>query len=236
MPQHDPSATDIRLNKYIAGKLAMGRRQVDYLIEKGKVLVNNKIPALGARVKPDDQITVNGKPLQAQERPLLYIALNKPAGFVCSRRQQGDTPTIYQLLPLTYHHLKPVGRLDKETSGLLLLTNDGDFAHRMTHPSFIKHKQYEVTLNQPLQPLHRQMISDIGINLPDGPSKLGLERMAEGDDKKWLITMHEGRNRQIRRTFSALGYDVVRLHRIGFGPYQLSGLGESQLETVPKLL
>lgn len=232
MTEQHSSAEPIRLNKYIAGALAVGRRQVDYLIEKGEVLVNGEPPVLGARVHPGDHITVEGKPLAAQAKPLVYLALNKPVGFICSRRQQGDTPTIYSLLPASYRHLKPVGRLDKDSSGLLLLTNDGDFTHHMTHPRYVKIKQYEITLNKPLQPLHRQMISEFGVTLPDGPSKLGLERIKEGSDNAWLVTMHEGRNRQIRRTFSALGYEVITLHRTQFGPYKLGNLREGHIEVV----
>lgn len=229
------STETIRLNKYIAGILAIGRRQVDYLIEKGKILVNGNVPSLGARFRPGDHITVNGKPLSAQTTPFVYLALHKPVGYICSRRQQGNTPTIYTLLPQTYRNLKPVGRLDKDSSGLLLLTNDGDFAHRMTHPRFIKIKQYKVTLDKALQPLHRQMISELGVMLPDGPSKLSVERVGEGQDNRWLVVMHEGRNRQIRRTFAALGYGVLSLHRTQFGPYKLGDLSEGRVEVVPKL-
>ncbi len=212
----------------------MGRRQVDYLIEKGKVTVNGEVPTLGSRVRPGDIITVNDKPLETQAQHFLYLALNKPVGYVCSRKQQGEAPTIYALLPERFRHLKPVGRLDKDSSGLILLTNDGDFAHHMTHPGFIKVKQYEVKLDQPLQPLHRQMINDYGVNLPDGHSKLDLARLEEGDDKGWIVTMHEGRNRQIRRTFAALGYEVRDLHRTHFGPYALTGLGVGEFQLVDK--
>lgn len=234
MTEQDSNAGDVRLNKYIASALAIGRRQVDFLIEKGKVKVNGETPELGARVQPGDTITVNGKPLEDQSRPYLYLALNKPVGYICSRKQQGDTPTIYRLLPETYKHLKPVGRLDKDSSGLILLTNDGDFAHYMTHPRFIKVKQYEIALSKPLEPLHRQMINDFGISLPDGPSKLDLARLEEGNDKAWIVTMHEGRNRQIRRTFGALGYYVRDLHRTHFGPYAIGGLKEGEFELVDK--
>ncbi len=226
------SGDPIRLNKYLASVLAIGRRQVDELIEKGRVRVNDTQPELGARVTPADAITVDDKPITAAQALFTYIALNKPIGYVCSRRQQGEVPTIYELLPPQYHHLKSVGRLDKDSSGLILLTNDGDFAHRMTHPSFAKVKEYEVTLDQPLQPLHQQMISDHGIMLPDGNSKLQLERLHDGDNRAWRVVMHEGRNRQIRRTFAALGYEVVRLHRTSFGPFMLEKLPEGKIETV----
>ncbi|MEK7152847.1 MAG: pseudouridine synthase, partial [Patescibacteria group bacterium] len=143
-----------------------------------------------------------------------------PAGYVVSREGQ-SSKTIYDLLPAELKHLKPIGRLDKDSSGLLLLTNDGILAHQLTHPRFQKVKVYELALDQPLQPLHRQMIHDIGIQLEDGPSKLILERLQEGNEKRWRVTMREGRNRQIRRTFAALGYRVIRLRRTHFGSYTL---------------
>jgi 23S rRNA pseudouridine2605 synthase len=221
----------IRLNKLLAQQLTVGRRAADELISNGKVLVNGNPAVLGARVMLTDTVTVNGtqlKPLSGSA--FVYVLLNKPIGYVCSRRQQGETPTIYSLLPATHQHLKTVGRLDKDSSGLILLTNDGDFAHRLTHPSFAKVKKYEVTLDKPLQPLHRQMIADRGIDLPDGRSQLQLDRLHEGD-VQWLVTMHEGRNRQIRRTFAALSYKVEQLHRIQFGPYLLGSLQSGKIQS-----
>lgn len=223
----------IRLNKFIATQKGIGRRAVDDLIAAGKVTVNGQVAILGARVSPADKVVVAGKTLvwSPAEGNFLYIMLNKPTGYVCSRRQQGDVPTIYSLLPAKYQHLKTVGRLDKDSSGLILLTNDGDFAHRLTHPSFVKTKVYEVTLDKPLEPLHHQMISDVGLDLPDGKSQLSLERQSD-DYTVWRVTMHEGRNRQIRRTFAALGYEVVKLHRTAFGNYTLGQLDSGHLEEI----
>ncbi|HAC55868.1 TPA: ribosomal large subunit pseudouridine synthase B, partial [Candidatus Saccharibacteria bacterium] len=150
-----------------------------------------------------------------------YLLLNKPVGYVCSRRRQGDTPTIYELLNPDQQRLKAVGRLDRDSSGILLLTDDGDFAHQMTHPSFAKRKVYEIKLDRDLEPLHQQMINDYGVTLEDGQSKLQLERLSEDERWSWRVVMSEGRNRQIRRTFAALGYTVTRLHRTAFGPYTL---------------
>lgn len=222
-----------RLNKYLALQLGTSRREADELIEKKKVTINGKVAPLGARIHPGDTITVNGKTLEA-ETSYRYISLNKPVGYVCSRRAQGSNPTIYELLPPKLHALKPVGRLDKNSSGLLLLTNDGDFAFQMTHPKFHKIKIYKITLDKELEPLHQQMISDHGIQLEDGVSKLQLERLAETSRKQWQVTMSEGRNRQIRRTFSALGYEVLKLHRTHFGNYTLSDLKAGQYLTIPK--
>jgi 23S rRNA pseudouridine2605 synthase len=151
---------------------------------------------------------------------------------VCSRRSQGDNKTIYELLPAEYHKLKTVGRLDKDSSGLILLTNDGDFALRMTHPRYSKIKVYNVRLSRDLEPLHQQMISDFGVTLEDGQSQLSLSRMYDESRKEWVVTMSEGRNRQIRRTFEALGYSVKKLHRIQFGNYSLGDMKRGEYKPV----
>jgi len=222
-----------RLNKYLATNFGVSRREADELISDGKVFINGKAAVIGARVEDGDKVSIEGHDV-AREK-LIYLALNKPAGYVCSRKRQGDTPTMYELLPQKYQTLKSVGRLDKNSSGIILLTNDGDFAYQMTHPKFVKTKIYEVEIDRELAPLHQQMISDFGVQLPDGPSKLGLEKMND-ERTAWRITMSEGRNRQIRRTFDALGYKVVLLHRTNFGKYGLSGLESGEFVEVPKVV
>lgn len=216
-------SSGLRLNKYLALQLGVSRREADNLISEGKVEVNGVPANLGARFVPGDKITVNNREITGSTS-YEYLILNKPVGYVCSRKEQGDTPTIYQLIPTTYHRLKPVGRLDKDSSGIILLSNDGDFAFRMTHPKFAKTKIYSATLDHDLTPLHQQMISDHGIQLDDGTSQLQLEKIDETDRKRWIITMKEGRNRQIRRTFDALGYTVTKLHRTNFGNYALGDI------------
>ena len=221
----------VRLNKFLAHATGMSRREADDRISAGRVNLNGAPVEMGAQVAPNDIVTLDGKPVTVAATRT-YLMLNKPVGYVSSRRQQGDNPTLYDLLPKKYHELKPVGRLDRDSSGLLLLTNDGDFAHSLTHPSFHKTKSYEVAIKQPLAPLHRQMISDHGVMLDDGPSKLQLDRLEDGNDKRWRITMHEGRNRQIRRTFGGLGYTVIKLHRTDFGKYTLGNLKPGKFEIV----
>lgn len=221
-----------RLNKYLAFHLGLSRREADDLISKGQVKVDDSTAQLGGRVEPGQHVSVKGKAV-SERAAFTYIALNKPIGYVSSRKQQGENPTLYELLPKEYHHLKPVGRLDKDSSGLLLLTDDGDFAYQMTHPKFYKVKTYEVSLGTALQPLHQQMISDYGIQLDDGPSKLSLERQ-DDSRKNWIVTMHEGRNRQIRRTFASLGYEVAKLHRTTFGTYTLQGLKPGEFLVIDK--
>ena len=219
----------LRLNKFVARATGMSRRAADDAIAQKRVRINGQLAEQGALASPADLVTLDGKPIQLQATQT--ILFNKPVGYVVSRDGQGSK-TIYDLLPKELHHLKPVGRLDKDSSGLLLLTNDGALADELTHPRNQKTKQYQVCLDAPLAPLHRQMISDFGIQLADGPSKLQLERLQDGDDTQWTVTMHEGRNRQIRRTFEALGYSVTKLHRTHFGPYTLNKLASGQSTTV----
>ena len=221
-------STLMRLNKYLAHATGISRREADDLIEQGRVSVNGRAVELGSQIAETDLLAIDGKPVTNATPTYTYLLLNKPVGYLCSRKSQGGDPTIYQLLPPMYHLLKPVGRLDRDSSGLLLLTDDGDFAHRMTHPSFHKNKTYEVALDHDLAPLHRQMISDIGVDLEDGKSQLQLERLIDGDETQWKVIMHEGRNRQIRRTLLALGYTVTRLHRTQFGNYSVQTLKQGE--------
>lgn len=215
----------MRLNKYVALATGVSRRNADDLIAHGRVKVDGTIPTIGQDITTQS-VTLDDK-IIAPANKHTTIMLHKPTGYICSRDGQGQ-PTIYELIPESLHTLKPVGRLDKNSSGLLLLTDDGDLAHQLTHPSNKKVKQYLVHINKPLEPLHRQMISDYGIQLEDGPSKLQLERVHDNSDKDWRVVMSEGRNRQIRRTFESLGYHVARLHRTHFGSYELGKLEVSK--------
>ena len=225
MNSHPPT---IRLNKFLAERLGVSRREADELISLGKVTIDDEVANLGARVDKNSKVCYNGKIVHFLA-DFLYIAFNKPTNYVCSRRAQGNTPTLYELLPKEYQKLKTVGRLDKDSSGLILLTNDGDFAYQMTHPKFHKEKVYEVTLDRPLEPLHQQMISDYGIMLEDGPSKFTVVRASQASYK---VILTEGRNRQIRRTFAALGYRVKTLHRISFGVFEIGGLEPGKFQII----
>lgn len=220
-----------RLNKHLALQLGISRREADELIDKGKVAVNGQVATLGVRFAPGDLVTISGRTVRPGAE-FQYLILNKPVGYVCSRRAQGDSPTIYELLPQEFHGLKLVGRLDKNSSGLIMLTNNGDFAYQMTHPKFAKIKIYKILLDRDLEPLHQQMISDYGVVLEDGPSKFGLERLSDTNRRQWQITMSEGRNRQIRRTFSSLGYEVKKLHRTRFGNYALDDIAAGEFRIV----
>lgn len=221
----DQSDTSQRLNKYVAFHLGLSRREADSLIEKGAVTIGDTPARIGQRVHSGDAVSVSGTPV-VEKTKASYVLLHKPVGYVCSRRAQGDAPTIYSLLPAEFHSLKPVGRLDKDSSGVLLLTDDGDMALRMTHPRYAKRKVYEVRLDHVLAPLHHQMINDFGVMLDDGKSQFVVQRLDETDQTStsYQVTMAEGRNRQIRRTFAALGYTVTQLHRTQFGEYSLGDI------------
>lgn len=221
---------EIRINKYIATNFGISRREADMMVEQGKVCINGKPAEIGARVKPGDKVELSGKELATQK--MTYILFHKPVGYVCSRKKQGEAPTLYDLLPPELRELKTVGRLDKNSSGILLLTNDGDFTFQMTHPKFAKTKIYIVEIDHDLAPLHQQMITDYGINLNDGISKLGLTRLNEDNRRQWQVEMSEGRNRQIRRTFDALGYKVISLHRTNFGPYAIGNLKPGEWQEI----
>jgi 23S rRNA pseudouridine2605 synthase len=221
----------MRINKFVALATGMSRRTADQAIAEGRVAVNGRPPTAGQQVTDEDQINLDGQTLQ--KPAATTIMMNKPVGYVVSRDGQGSQ-TIYDLLPEEYQSLKPVGRLDKDSSGLLLLTNEGTLAQELTHPKHRKQKVYELTLDKPLEPLHQQMINDVGIQLDDGPSQLQLEKL--DDAHHWRVRMHEGRNRQIRRTFSSIGYEVITLHRTEFGSFTLNHLesGAYQVSSTPQ--
>jgi 23S rRNA pseudouridine2605 synthase len=216
----------MRLNRWLALASDLSRRAADEAIANARVTVNGAVATLGTQVEEGDSVTLDGAELQA---PTTYrtIMLHKPKGYVCSRTKQGKSPTIYDLLPDELFQLKSVGRLDKDSSGLLLLTDDGALAHQLTHPSYQKEKIYEIELDKPLA-LGDQRSIDAGVELGDGVSHLKLD----GSGRSWQVRMHEGRNRQIRRTFARLGYKVTKLHRTDFGPYQLGDLETGKYQDI----
>ena len=215
----------MRLNVFIAQATGMSRRAADAAIAEGRVVVNGVSPSVGQQVEAADAVMLDGHTVSMSTKTTT-IMLNKPVGYVCSRDGQGSK-TVYNLLPVELHKLKPVGRLDKSSSGLLLLTDDGKLANELTHPSNQKVKVYEITLLKPLT-AHDQRTITQGVLLDDGISHLKLT----GSSKNWTVHMQEGRNRQIRRTFEAIGYTVNKLHRTQFGPYALGSLEPGKFITL----
>lgn len=213
----------------MAQSVGISRRKSDELIDDGRVLVNGEVARVGQRVDEKDTVLVDGS--QVKPKELTYLALNKPTGFVCSRKQQDDKPTIFSLIPDEYSHLNVAGRLDADSRGLVVLTNDGDFANELMHPSKKKRKRYEVKLNKTISDSDIERICEGEINLSDGKSVLNVVRK----DGYLEVTMSEGRNRQIRRTFSELGYDVVDLYRTNIGEYGIEKLKEGKFQKLNML-
>lgn len=217
----------MRINKYVAQATGLSRRAADSAIAAGRVKLNQKQAVLGDKAGPKDEVYLDNDKLTLRSN-FTTIILNKPAGYVCSREGQGSK-TVYDLLPREYHRLKTVGRLDRDTSGLILMTDDGELANRLAHPRYQKDKVYQVKLNKILdQNAKEQLLT--GIKLSDGLSK--FIHIKDCSNHAYEVTLAEGRNRQIRRTFDALGYKVVSLHRTQFGTYQLNGLESGRYEEV----
>ncbi len=217
----------MRLNKYIARSSALSRRAADLAIKEGRVTINRRTAILGDQVAQGDDVTLDGRSITPSVKTLT-IMLNKPAGYVCSRTGQGSK-TIYDLLPEKYRHLNPAGRLDKDSSGLLIMTSDGALAERLTHPRYGKQKIYQVTLNKTLElPDKNRLLS--GVMLKDGLSK--FIKVNNYSNTVCEVSLNEGRNRQIRRTFNSLGYKVIELHRTQFGPYELGNLKPGAIKVI----
>ncbi|HEY6736948.1 MAG TPA: pseudouridine synthase [Candidatus Saccharimonadia bacterium] len=222
----------MRINRFVASATGLSRRAADTAIAAGRVTIDGHTAMPGDAAEASQAVQLDGQPISLPEGFRLVI-LNKPVGYVSSRTRQGADPTLYQLIPKPFRSLRIAGRLDRDSSGLILLTDDGDTIFRLTHPSFNKLKVYDVALSHDLSAADRDRLA-AGVTLTDGPSKLGIIS-ANGPEVR--VSLSEGRNRQVRRTFGALGYETVRLHRLSIGPYELGDLPEGawkQIEPLPQ--
>lgn len=221
-----------RLNKYIASSGLCSRRKADELIESGQVMVNGKkITELGYTVQQKDKVFVNGKMIHPVKHE--YYRFYKPAGYITTADDEKGRKTIYDLLPDNLHHLKPVGRLDKDSTGLLILTNDGDLINQLTHPSLKVPKLYRVSIN------NRITQNDIdkmyrGIEIEPGKTAYAQVDVLECDDKSTVmeILLYQGLNRQIRKMFETLGYEVLSLKRIQHAILTLEGLKRGEYKPI----
>ncbi|MGF1670101.1 MAG: pseudouridine synthase [Balneolaceae bacterium] len=207
---------EIRINKFIAHAGFCSRRDADEYIEKGKVKVNGKtVTELGIKINADDKVEVDGQRLSLE--PFVYILLNKSKDTISTTDDEKDRNTVLDAIEdATGNRVYPVGRLDRNTMGLIVLTNDGDLAHRLMHPGFKVKKTYEVKTSRLLEDDElRQLVA--GIELEDGPAKAEKISRSRMDPFSIEITVSEGRNHLIRRMISFFGAEVVKLKRIRYG-------------------
>ena len=206
----------IRLNKYIANSGICSRREADKFIEAGLVKVNGKVVTeLGTKVSEKDQVKYNDSLIKNERK--VYILLNKPKDYITSVSDERSRKTVLSLISgACRERVYPVGRLDRNTTGLLLLTNDGDLTKRLTHPKYEKKKIYNVVLNKTLKTGDMEKIMN-GMMLEDGFVKPDAVQYVSHEDKREIgVEIHSGRNRIIRRIFEHIGYEVVKLDRVYF--------------------
>ncbi|MGM0532021.1 MAG: pseudouridine synthase, partial [Bacteroidota bacterium] len=205
-----------RLNKFIANSGLCSRREADELIRSGKITVNNqKVTELGTKIKSTDEVRYKGKVLQ-NERPV-YILLNKPKDYVTTVKDKNARKTVMDLVEgACPQRVYPVGRLDRNTTGVLLLTNDGELAKRLTHPRYKKKKVYHGVLDKPVTKKHLEQIAE-GVELEEGIVAADAVSYVDPEDKTQVgIEIHTGQNRVVRRIFENLGYKIKKLDRVYF--------------------
>ena len=223
-----PIQEEVRLNKFIANSGVCSRREADTLIQAGVVTVNGEVVTeLGTKVNIyKDEIKFNGEKLKGEEK--VYLVMNKPKGYVTTASDPHAEKTVMDLLKGCRYRVFPVGRLDKNTTGVLMFTNDGEIAERLTHPSYDKKKIYQVSLNKPLEQEDFDKIL-AGVVLSDGEVRADeLEYIDADDHRKLGIEIHSGKNRIVRRIFESLGYEVKALDRVYFAGLTKKGLKKGE--------
>ena len=230
-PQQDPR---IRLNRYLSMCGVASRRRADEYIVRGRVRVNHSVVTdLGTKIdRTHDQVEVDGRRV-SEVRELVYLVLNKPKDTITTLHDERGRTTVVEIVP-GRHRVYPVGRLDRNTTGVLLLTNDGLFANRMMHPRHEIPKTYRVTCDRPVGPDHLRRLAE-GVSV-DGRRTARADAMVvpRTRGKEVLITIHEGRNRQVRRMFESLGYEVEKLDRLAYGPITHEGLGRGETRSLSR--
>lgn len=222
--------TPLRLQKYLADAGVCSRRAAEALIREGEVYVNGVRAATGGKVDPaTDKITVRGKPIRPVAQPKVTLAMHKPRGLVCTNRDPHADATIFDLLPREWARLRLfcAGRLDKDSEGLVILTTDGDLAHRLMHPSTAVVKRYFVTLEEPFSATHlRRLIK--GVRLEGEHLKVERAALVNPGPAKTSclldVHLHHGKKREIRQLFLVLGHPVKRLRRYQIGAFPLRGI------------
>lgn len=222
----------MRINKYIASSGFCSRRKADELIEAGRVRVNGEVvKLLGYEIRTKDKVSIDNKPLRTMK--LEYYRFYKPTGYITTSSDEKGRKTIYDILPDEISHLNPVGRLDKDSSGLLILTNDGNLVYELTHPSIKVAKVYRVTVDAFLKVEDLERLAS-GIELEKGKiAYCDCEIIERKKDETLLeITLYQGMNRQIRRMIEFLGHNVIHLKRIRHATIDLVGLKKGQFKAI----
>jgi 23S rRNA pseudouridine2605 synthase len=220
-----PVLEGVQLNKYLSSAGVCSRRNAVLFIREGIVKVNGKtVKEPGYRVKPSDAVICDGKKVSTVAEKPVYILLNKPRGVITTNADDEGRMTVIDLIkPAIKQRVFSIGRLDTNTTGLLILTNDGDLAQRLSHPRFQIRKVYHVTLDRELNPVHLEMIRK-GIRLDDGLVEVDSVAVHEAKGNVVSLTLHSGKNRIIRRLFEYLGYHAKRLDRVEYASMRKSGL------------
>lgn len=222
----------VRLQKFLADAGVASRRASEKLITDGRVEVNGEtVRLLGVKVKVADEVAVDGKPVRAKRK--VYVALNKPVGYITTRKDERDRKNIMQLLPEHWQHLHPVGRLDRDTEGLIFLTNDGDFSLRLTHPKFGVVRKYVTLVSGRVG---NRVVQSICRGIEDKGEKLkalsAVVRDANNTHSVVELELNEGRNREVRRLFAAHDHKVEKLQRIQIGKVRLGELPSGKWRTL----
>lgn len=220
----------MRINKFLAEKGVASRRHADEMIAAGRVQINGVVATLGANVEETDEVLVDGVLLSREEKKEEYYIMNKPKGVICTVSDDRGRKTVMDLLPDSVGRVFPIGRLDYETEGLLLLTNDGDLAFRLTHPTSEIPKTYLVRIEGTMTEKDLNPIRS-GVELDGVLTKKCKAHIVETDKAytKVHITITEGRNRQVRRMFEAIGRSVAFLKRVSIGRLKLTGLDRGEV-------
>lgn len=223
----------IRLQKFLAEAGAASRRAGEELILAGRVAVNGQVVRqLGTKVDPArDEVTLDGQPLRRRRK--LYVALHKPRGYLCTRRDPADRRVIGELLPKEWAHLYSVGRLDRESEGLIFLTNDGGFSLRLAHPRYKVLKKYVATVVGRVEPASLARL-ERGVVQQGERLKTHRARLLSANNSHSVVELEltEGKNREVRRLFDALGFEVVALKRVQIGPIKLGELPVGKWRTL----
>lgn len=225
----------MRLNRFIASSGVTSRRKADELITQGKVKVNGKtVLEMGVQVNPhQDQIVVDGRVVSIPTK-LMYLVMNKPKDYITTAKDEKDRKTVFDLVS-TYDRVFNIGRLDRNTTGVLLFTNDGELTNRLTHPSYEIAREYHATLDNPLSMQHAKQIAEGGLDIGEGditgPAHISY---ADRDPKDVVLTITEGKNREVRRIFETLGYQVEKLDRVSFAGITHKGMSRGEVRPLTR--